>query len=210
MSHLHNRRGVCRQQRFCYNPNDRGTSIGAVLRRDRLEGPTQETQELISFEKEGHVVIVFGDTSSCNGSGKGIRLVALAVLLSFCASVAVPTAWAQGETITPTDPATDAQSTPSGVGMQAAAAVTTILYFPFKAAFAIGGGIVGGLAYLFSGGSEKTAKSIWIPSMYGTYIITPDHLKGDEAVRFLGVPPAGGDALGEAREPASSDTPSRF
>jgi hypothetical protein len=72
--------------------------------------------------------------------------------------------------------------------MQAASAVATILYFPFKAAFAIGGGVVGGLAYAFSGGSEQTAKNIWIPSIYGTYIITPDHLKGDKPVRFLGVP----------------------
>jgi hypothetical protein len=71
--------------------------------------------------------------------------------------------------------------------MQAASALATIVYFPLKAAFAIGGGIVGGLAYAFSGGSEQTAKNIWIPSMYGTYVITPEHLTGDRAVRFLGV-----------------------
>ncbi|MDH4235995.1 MAG: hypothetical protein OEV17_01995, partial [Nitrospira sp.] len=64
---------------------------------------------------------------------------------------------------------------------------STCLYFPFKGAFAIGGAIVGGLAYAFSGGSEQTAKSIWIPSMYGTYVITPEHLTGDRPVRFLGV-----------------------
>ncbi|MBH0176634.1 MAG: hypothetical protein HP491_01885 [Nitrospira sp.] len=79
------------------------------------------------------------------------------------------------------------QGTATGAGMQAAAAVSTILYFPFKGAFAIGGGLVGGLAYLFSGGSEQTAKSIWIPSMYGTYVIVPEHLTGDRPVRFLGV-----------------------
>jgi hypothetical protein len=61
------------------------------------------------------------------------------------------------------------------------------VYFPFKAAFAIGGGIVGGLAYVFSGMSEQTAKNIWIPSMYGTYVITPEHLSGDRPVRFFGV-----------------------
>jgi hypothetical protein len=71
--------------------------------------------------------------------------------------------------------------------MGAASAAATILYFPFKAAFAIGGGIVGGLAYVFSGFSEPTAKSIWVPSMYGTYVITPEHLSGDRPVRFLGV-----------------------
>ena len=71
--------------------------------------------------------------------------------------------------------------------MQAAAAVSTILYFPFKAAFAIGGGIVGGLAYAFSGGNEQAAKSIWDTSLRGTYIITPDHLQGNRPIRFLGV-----------------------
>jgi hypothetical protein len=71
--------------------------------------------------------------------------------------------------------------------MQAAAALSTILYLPFKAAFAIGGGIVGGLAYAFSGGNEQAAKSIWNTSLYGTYVITPEHLRGDRPVRFLGV-----------------------
>ena len=40
----------------------------------------------------------------------------------------------------------------------------------------------------FSGDSGQTAKNIWIPSIYGTYLITPDHLKGDKPIRFLGVP----------------------
>jgi len=90
------------------------------------------------------------------------------------------------------------QGTASGAGMQVASAVSTILYFPFKGAFAIGGAIVGGLAYAFSGGSEQTAKSIWIPSMYGTYVITPEHLTGDRPVRFLGV---AADSEYQAAEP---------
>jgi hypothetical protein len=109
-----------------------------------------------------------------------VPLVTVIVIVAFCFMVTVP-AWSQSS-------ATDTQQgTASGAGMQAASAVATILYFPLKAAFAIGGGIVGGLAYAFSGGSEQTAKNIWIPSMYGTYVITPEHLSGDRAVRFLGV-----------------------
>lgn len=76
----------------------------------------------------------------------------------------------------------------SSAGMGAAAGLSTLLYLPLKAAFAIGGGVVGGLAYAFSGGNENAAKSIWTTSMYGTYIITPDHLRGDKPIRFLGVP----------------------
>jgi hypothetical protein len=116
------------------------------------------------------------------------QTLALLVLLAFCSAVVAPPLSAQ-DSSSSGSPAGDASTgTPSGVGMQAASAVATILYFPFKAAFAIGGGVVGGLAYAFSGGSEQTAKNIWIPSIYGTYIITPDHLKGDKPVRFLGVP----------------------
>jgi hypothetical protein len=120
-----------------------------------------------------------------------LPLVTLLVTLTFCSMITVP-AWSQSSS------ADTQQGTASGAGMQAASAVATILYFPLKAAFAIGGGIVGGLAYAFSGGSDQTAKNIWIPSMYGTYVITPEHLTGDRAVRFLGV---------AADEPASVDAP---
>ncbi len=109
-----------------------------------------------------------------------LPLTALAVLMTFSLFIAAP-AWSQSSS------ADTQQGTASGAGMQAASAVSTILYFPLKAAFAICGGVVGGLAYVFSGGSEQTAKNIWIPSMYGTYVITPEHLNGDRAVRFLGV-----------------------
>jgi hypothetical protein len=116
------------------------------------------------------------------------NIVLMFVVCIFSTVVLAAPLFAQGSTSS-SPPTGDASTgTPSGVGMQAASAVATILYFPFKAAFAIGGGIVGGLAYAFSGGSEQTAKNIWIPSLYGTYIITPDHLRGDKPVRFLGVP----------------------
>jgi len=86
--------------------------------------------------------------------------------------------------------------------MGAASAVATILYFPFKAAFAIGGGIVGGLAYAFSGGNEHAAKSIWDTSLRGTYYISPDHLQGNRPIRFLGVAdPNDGSEPAPAPEP---------
>jgi hypothetical protein len=51
------------------------------------------------------------------------------------------------------------------------------------------GGIVGGLTYGVTGGDLEAAQAVWESSMYGTYIITPDHLKGNEPVRFVGVSP---------------------
>lgn len=110
-----------------------------------------------------------------------LPLITVVLIVTVCASMVTTPVWSQLST------EDQQQGTASGAGMQAASAVSTILYFPFKAAFAIGGGIVGGLAYAFSGGSEQTAKNIWIPSVYGTYVITPEHLTGARAVRFLGV-----------------------
>ena len=109
-----------------------------------------------------------------------LPMVIVLVVIAYGTMLVAP-AWSQS---TSTD---SLQGTASGAGMGAASAAATILYFPFKAAFAIGGGIVGGLAYVFSGFSESTAKSIWVPSVYGTYVITPEHLSGDRPVRFLGV-----------------------
>ena len=114
------------------------------------------------------------------------KLVASFLLLALCIVTMAPSAWSQENTPPPSTGNTEG-GTASSAGMQAAAAVSTILYFPLKAAFAIGGGIVGGLAYAFSGGNEQAAKSIWDTSLRGTYIITPDHLQGDRPIRFLGV-----------------------
>jgi hypothetical protein len=118
--------------------------------------------------------------SRCYGRLPLVPCVVAVLFFSMITAITTP-AWSQ---VSASD---QQQGTAAGAGMQAAAAVSTILYFPFKGAFAIGGGIVGGLAYVFSGFSEQTAKSIWVPSMYGTYVITPEHLTGDRPVRFLGV-----------------------
>lgn len=66
-------------------------------------------------------------------------------------------------------------------------ALLTVIYFPVKFAYAILGGVVGTFTYGLTGGDLETAKAVWEPSFYGTYVITPDHLKGNEPVRFIGV-----------------------
>lgn len=124
--------------------------------------------------------------------GFSSRLSSLAIIIVLAFSTVAP-AWSQSPN------AAAQERTPAGVGMQLAALGATIPYFVGKGAFAIGGGIVGGCAYLFSGLNEQAAKSIWIPSMYGTYILTPEHLTGDRSVHFLGVAAEG------AEEPASTE-----
>ncbi len=65
----------------------------------------------------------------------------------------------------------------------------TFVYLPAKIVYAALGGIVGGFTYALTGGDMDTAQSVWEPSLYGTYVITPDHLKGNEPVRFYGSSP---------------------
>ncbi len=114
------------------------------------------------------------------------KLIAVTVVLALCMVSLTPSAWSQEAAPQPASDSAEGGNA-SSAGMGAAAGLSTLVYLPLKAAFAIGGGIVGGLAYAFSGGNEAAAKSIWTTSMYGTYIITPDHLRGDKPIRFLGV-----------------------
>ena len=127
------------------------------------------------------------------------KLVLTFLLLTLCTFTMTPTAWSQESTGSASGVSTEGGDT-SSAGMQVAAGASTLFYFPLKAAFAISGGIVGGLAYVFSGGNENAAKSIWTTSLYGTYIITPDHLQGNRPIRFLGVADSN-DAPAHAPEP---------
>jgi len=111
------------------------------------------------------------------------KIIALTMVLAFWMVGVVSPAWSQESAPPPSSEGGNASS--AGIGVLSG--LSTILYLPVKTAFAIGGGLVGGLAYVFSGGNEHAAKSIWTTSMYGTYVITPEHLRGDKPIRFLGV-----------------------
>ena len=71
-------------------------------------------------------------------------------------------------------------------GMKVASWALTVPYCAAKAAFAVAGSVVGGLGYAFSGGDTKAAESVWTTSVYGTYILRPAHLRGEEPIHFLG------------------------
>lgn len=114
----------------------------------------------------------------------------------WCRSVtAVTIALCMGLTMTPPgpamadDPAAGTNSS-DNAGIQVASWLLTIPYCVGKSAFAVAGSVVGGLGYAFSGGNSKTAESVWTTSIYGTYILRPAHLRGEEPVHFLGQPEA--------------------
>ncbi len=73
-----------------------------------------------------------------------------------------------------------------GTGIQVASWLLTVPYCAGKSAFAVAGSVVGGLGYAFSGGNSKTAESVWATSVYGTYILRPTHLRGEEQIHFFG------------------------
>ena len=96
------------------------------------------------------------------------------------------------------------EATTSQFGMGAASFFLTLPYGLVKVVYATLGGIVGGFTYALTAGNERAANAVWHTSLRGTYVITPDHLRGDKAVRFFGVPPdAPATAMAEtAVEPA--------
>ncbi len=72
----------------------------------------------------------------------------------------------------------------AGIGV--GSAMATLVYAPVKLCYAIGGLVVGGLAWAFSGGDNSVAKVVLTPSVLGDYVITPDHLRGAQTVEFFG------------------------
>jgi hypothetical protein len=74
-------------------------------------------------------------------------------------------------------------------GLGVASALLTLPYGPAKIVYAALGGLVGGATWLLTGGNLETAKTVWEPSFYGDYVITPDHLTGKKPLRFFGVSP---------------------
>ena len=74
-------------------------------------------------------------------------------------------------------------------GTGALAALATLVYGPVKIVYAAGGLLFGGLAYGLSGGDAKVLHSVLTPAIRGDYIVTPDVLRGNDTLRFLGRDP---------------------
>ena len=80
----------------------------------------------------------------------------------------------------------DAYSHDPSLGLQTASAALSILYAPFKLAYALLGGIFGGFAYAVTAGDEEVAQTVWNSSLGGTYWLTPEHLRGEKSIHFRG------------------------
>jgi hypothetical protein len=98
-------------------------------------------------------------------------ITAIAVLIPLAGSTAI---------------AADDSGTVGGAGLQAASWLATVPYGAAKVVYAIGGGVVGSLAWVMTGGNTDIAKAIWGPTMTGHYIVQPQNLTGDKSLHFMG------------------------
>ena len=71
-------------------------------------------------------------------------------------------------------------------GMGLGSAIASLIYAPVKTAYALGGVVVGGLAWAFSGGDGEVARVVLEPSVLGDYVITTGHLNGSQSIEFFG------------------------
>ena len=112
--------------------------------------------------------------------GKWNRSVAIVLIVGFMSLTMIP----PGSTLA--NDQTSSTSSSDDTGIKVASWLLTVPYCAGKSAFAIAGSVVGGLGYAFSGGNSETTQTIWTNSVYGTYILRPAHLRGEEPIHFLG------------------------
>jgi len=87
----------------------------------------------------------------------------------------------------PAQPAEPSVTEEMGYGF--GSVVANLFYMPAKITYAGLGLITGGLGYVLSAGRSDVANNIIYPSVRGTYVVTPSHLKGEQPVIFIGSAP---------------------
>ena len=85
-------------------------------------------------------------------------------------------------------------------GLGVAAGLISLVYAPAKVVYAVGGGVVAGLAYVLSAGNQDVTDPILTPALRGDYVVTPAHLRGERPLEFIGREP---------EEPAASHAAQR-
>ena len=78
-------------------------------------------------------------------------------------------------------------------GAGTATVAANVFYVPTKLAYAALGGITGGFAYLLTGANYQIAERVWHSSLGGDYILSRNHIRGQETIYFSApIPVAGG------------------
>jgi hypothetical protein len=103
----------------------------------------------------------------------------------------VSSSWAESEATKPENTITE-----GGLGL--ASLLASIPYGMAKIGYAAVGAIAGGLNYLE--GKKESAEEIWDSALEGTYVLTPDHLRGKKPIQFLGEPRPASSARDDVEE----------
>jgi hypothetical protein len=101
-------------------------------------------------------------------------VVAAAVLAATLLGPAGPAAAEQGDSFL------------GDVGVGFGTALVNLLYIPAKFTYATVGSVIGGLAWCLTLGDTDTAMGVWEPTLGGSYVITPDMLRGKDPIEFSG------------------------
>lgn len=102
-----------------------------------------------------------------------------------------------------------AEEYPESAGWGVLAVFANVVYMPVKTVYAVVGGLTGGFAYVCTGGSYDTAKSVWAMSMGGTYVLTPGMIRGDDPIYFAGGPSSDDTSVSEAPAPEAQSSRGR-
>jgi hypothetical protein len=123
--------------------------------------------------------------------------------LALALFVTMTTSPLYAQTAAPADPpAEPAVGEEAGYGV--GSALANVFYIPAKVTYAGLGLLTGGLGFVLSGGRADVANNIIYPAVRGTYVVTPDHLKGNEPVYFVGAPPPPADSQEFAATPPTT------
>ena len=98
------------------------------------------------------------------------------------------------------------ETTGEQAGMGIAAFVATLFYSPVKIGYAALGGVTGGMGYLLTGGDTEVSKRVFTPSLRGTYVLTPRHLRGEESIHFVGATAYGSSDTADAGTTGTKST----
>ena len=72
------------------------------------------------------------------------------------------------------------------LGWGMAAIGTNLVYIPVKIVWAVSGSLTALLAWGFSAGNSDVAMSVLQPSLGGTWVVTPEMMRGDDPILFMG------------------------
>ena len=99
---------------------------------------------------------------------------------------AVAAAFALAGVLSPSGAQADESASNSGFFFGTSSGILTLVYTPVKLAYAAASIPVGGLVYVWTAGNSEVTSRVIRNGTRGTFVLTPDHLRGDKDINFMG------------------------